>query len=231
MSTSTVVTPPVLFTNPLSSPYSRPGLQAEVAAIHTGFGDDLYDTVANNLGIVDPDNNPLSPLDILCHPCSRGFPSMDMATLCCVQAALGTDPVKPVRWNQFGAYNQVACGIMAKIHEFVFAANRFLKVDLTKVPSKHTLQRLGQLANSASTCLAVKVMWIYYVEYMEIVGSPTDWFLGNAAVTGPVKNYFAKFHAEPNISQYAATMVTNNIAAQLQMNPLWVNTAMWILGS
>ena len=55
-------------------------------------------------------------------------------------------------------------------------------------------------------------------------------YYGNAAFTSPVKKFFARNYGLTNPTQSTVNEVTFKLAHELDMDPLDVNTAMWILG-
>ena len=172
----------------------------------------------------------LTILDILCHPEGNGMPTIPSNILTNIQKELYAP--KPV-WKKFGVYNQIQCSIMAKMAELCQAAKTF-GIDLDSEHAKEiTLQQLGALAIKPSTALAIKYAWLYYklddfnLRLTEKFKQP---FYGHVSCTTPVKNFFTRFFKIQNINTLLADEITFNIAHETNLDPIDINTAMWILG-
>jgi hypothetical protein len=218
--------------NMLTHPYCNESRKAEIENIHLGLHGAMVDVAAR----LRKAATKLSPLDILAHPDANGFPKITNLVLDDIKNCLinsdpyDENPKTMVQWDSFGVYNRIQCAVMKKVHQYVAAAIYYLQLDLDTIPTISNLQRLGLLAMTSSTALATKIMWLYYVEHLQILGRPGDWFMGNVSVTTPVKKYFKHIHRLSGVSIHEANRYTFELAQACDMTPVDINTAMWCIG-
>lgn len=210
--------------NVLTHPFTNSAVNTDLFQIHTSITNTLSGIAAR----LNPEGHPLTIEQLCAHPQANGVPTINPQTWADIQKDLAT--AGPVDWSRHKCYNKIQCMVMVKMHEYLIMARAVGGIDTAAVPTLHGLQKLGSLAIHSSTALAAKYMWLYYVRHLQLTGRPTDWYYGNAAVTGPVKTYLARIYRLSSPALCEANRVTFELAAQTSCDPLDINTVMWIIG-
>jgi len=158
--------------------------------------------------------------DFFCFPEAKGFPYHTAHTVSKTKQWFALPSFKA--WYTIGVYNKPQCGIMP------WAAKTFRALEvmygssvLNKVPTPHELQEMSMFATKPSIALMFKYAWIYY-GYEEC-----GWFMGNHACTKPVRDYVKMCHGGTQVGRI--NMLTAAIAEEIDMDPLRVNSAMWLM--
>jgi len=208
--------------NMAAHPFTNPKMLWKVHSVHQ----DIYEMFMEiSLRI----NRALTPFDILMHPTANGTPTITADLLTTIRNDVINKDIHTIQLNSYGVYNKIQCAVMSKILEFVKAA-RAAGIDLDNTtPKPLDIQKLGGLAFHSSTALAIKHMWIYFVMPTGTAAS-NAWYMGNVSVTSPVRHYFSRQLQMEGVDLFYANRVTFELAAELNMNPIDINTTMWILG-
>jgi len=203
----------------LTRMFKRNSIIEAIEELHTGILK-TFDDRAAHAGRAE-----LTPLDILCLPESNGIAKPDQATLNTVNQMMLTPGKLPKTMSQFGVYSMIQCTILDRNHRFI---QSLLPEgwDLTKtLYNPHELQEISLLTCRSSAALSMKYCWLYFRRKQGY----TERYYGNPSCSGPVKTFMLRHYGLTNPSQPQVNEITFAIAHEIDMDPLDVNSAMWLM--
>jgi len=123
-------------------------------------------------------------------------------------------------------YDLVRTGMLVNINKYIqiLKIAGFKDALLNPAVKYQTVERMGLLTISASTALGIKEFWIY--KGFDQVSH----FYGNAAYTSPVKKFFKKIFGAGGSTQAEVNRITFEGAYEMNVDPLFVNSAQWVIG-
>ena len=204
--------------------FNNPSIQSKIQETYGA----ILRALEEARGRLYQESTPLSVTDILCLPDCGGLPNIGKDTMNRIQADFASD--RNPEWKRHGRiYNQIQCAVMDKVWEFWRAATLYgLDLSITD-PGPDFLQKLGAIAIKPSTTLAVKYAWLYFIQ-RDSGWNSDNGFYGHVSSTTPVREYFRRNFGFSNVPLHDADRITFQIAAETGLDPVDVNTAMWLMG-
>ncbi len=133
---------------------------------------------------------------------------------------------KRVKWKIFGVYNDLEIKVMETRRSFVQDVNTSGNGEILKDtdPKYGDLSKIGKLTSASSVLLAIKYFWIFK-RY------PLNKYNCFPANTGPVKKATKVLWGNEFKDMLEAKKIHDQLASELDMNVIDVNTALWIIGN
>jgi hypothetical protein len=136
--------------------------------------------------------------------------------------------------------SSVDIDVFKKRHQFL----KILKLDGFDSDEPDTglrpfeVEKLSMHATCSSTAMAIKNYWICKfvpIEPDHPNGVDARWtasrpYHGILPFTSPIKKFFKHLYGSSSFSVLDVTILTNEIANEIDRDPLWVNTAQWHIG-